>query len=441
MNSHFVKRLPLLALVALLGCESGKKEAEPNPQERAAAVAAQPVSVTVVPVTTRNVERTIPVVGTLYGFEQVTISPKIEGRVARLHFDLGDRVPSEAVLAELEDVDYRLAVEQAERALEQELARLGLSELPGPEFDPETNPAIVSARLLQENARQQYERQQTLFSERASSAETFQRAETELKVADATLTQARLQIRATLATVRQRQSAVEAARQKLADTRVAAPRIEPVRMTAESEPLGVSELSYVVAERMVSVGEMVRAFPTTPIYRLVLDDLLKFKATVPERYGSQLQTGQDVRLVVEAWPGETFPGKVSRINPTVNVQNRTFEIEVTIPNRGHRLKHGGFAKAEVVIATTAEARILPLEALVRFAGVNKVFRVREGRAEEVLVKLGSRGPDWFEILGDLNEGDQIVTSGQTRLANGTPVTIRKEAAEQPLPGGESPAAR
>lgn len=438
MNLQPFRYFLLLSLAALLGCESEKKTPEATPQQQAAAIAAQPVSVTVVSVTTRKVERTIPVVGTLYGFEQVTISPKIEGRVSQLFFDLGDRVPSEAVLAELEDVDYRLAVEQAERALEQELARLGLSELPGSDFDPETNPAIVSARLLQENAKQQYERQQKLFAERASSAETFQRAETELKVADATLTQARLQIRATLATVRQRQSAVEAARQKLSDTRVAAPRIEPLKLTAESQPLAASDLSYVVAERMVSVGEMVRAFPTTPIYRLVLDDLLKFKATVPERYVSQLKAGQDVRLTVEAWPEETFPGKVSRINPTVNVQNRTFEIEVTIPNREHRLKHGGFAKAEVVIATTDEARILPLEALVRFAGVNKVFRVRDGKAEEVLVKLGSRGPDWFEILGDLKEGEQVVTSGQTRLANGTPVTIRQEAMDEAALGSEPP---
>lgn len=438
MNLQLVRYFLLLSLVALCGCESGEKTPEATPQEHAAAVAAQPVSVTVVPVTIRKVERTIPVVGTLYGFEQVTISPKIEGRVSQLFFDLGDRVPSEAVLAELEDIDYRLAVEQAERALEQELARLGLNELPGPEFDPETNPAIVSARLLQENAKQQYERQQKLFAERASSAESFQRAETELKVADATLTQARLQIRATLATVRQRHSAVEAARQKLADTRVAAPRIEPLKLTADSQPLAPSDLSYVVAERMVSVGEMVRAFPTTPIYRLVLDDLLKFKATVPERFVSQLKTGQDVRLTVEAWQDETFPGKVSRINPTVNVQNRTFEIEVAIPNRDHRLKHGGFAKAEVVIATTDEARILPLEALVRFAGVNKVFRVRDGKAEEVLVKLGSRGPDWFEILGDLKAGEQVVTSGQTRLANGTPVTVRQETTEQAPFGSEPP---
>lgn len=426
MNLNLVRLILLILLVALFGCEAGKKSPDSTAQEQAAKSALQPVSVTVVPVTVRKVERTIPVVGTLLGFEQVTISPKIEGRVAQLFFDLGDRVSSGAVLAELEDIDYRLALEQAERALEQELARLGLTDLPGPDFDPETNPAIVSARLLQENARQQYERQEKLISERASSAEVFQRVETELKVAEATLTQARLQIRATLAAVRQRHSAVEAAKQKLADTRVAAPKIEPVKIAAESELLPVSQLSYVVAERMVSVGEMVRAFPTTPIYRLVLDDLLKFKATVPERYVSQLKTGQEVRLAVEAWPGETFPGKVSRINPTVNVQSRTFEIEVTLPNREHRLKHGGFAKAEVVITTSDEARVLPLEALVRFAGVNKVFRVREGKAEEVLIALGTRGPDWFEVSGDLNAGDQIVTSGQTRLANGTPVTIRQE---------------
>jgi membrane fusion protein (multidrug efflux system) len=88
--------------------------------------------------------------------------------------------------------------------------------------------------------------------------------------------------------------------------------------------------------------------------------------------------------------------------------------------------------------TTDEARVLPLEALVRFAGVNKVFRVRDGKAQEVLVKLGSRGPDWFEVLADLSAGDQVVTSGQTRLADGTPVTIREETAEQPPPAQSPP---
>ncbi len=420
----------LLLSLAGSGCDSSRRaadsgggetpEVEPSPQ---------PVSVTVVPVSTRPVERTIPVVGTLYGFEQVTISPKIEGRVAKLYFDVGDRVSSEAILVDLEDIDYRLAREQAERSLEQELARLGIAELPGADFDIEANPTVVSARLLQENARQQYERQEKLYAERASSAEAFQRAETELKVAESTLIQARLQVQATLAAVRQRQAAVEAAEQKLLDTRVLAPRIEPLRILPDTEPIPASQLSYVVAERMVSVGEMVRAFPTTPIYRLVLDDLLKFKATVPERFVSQLKVGQAARLTVEAWPGESFPGQISRINPTVDIQNRTFEIEVTVINREHRLKHGGFAKADIVVNSEAEALVLPLEALVRFAGVTKVFRIRNGQAEEVLVQLGARGADWFEALGDLQPGDQVVTSGQSRLANGTLVNIRESAAE------------
>lgn len=433
MKSHagrISKRFPLMLLVLLAaGCDSGKKQTAAPPLDRSAQAAPQPVNVTVVPVATRTVERTIPVVGTLYGFEQVTISPKIEGRVARLLFDLGDRVPGEALLAELEDVDYRLALEQAERALDQELARLGLNRLPGPDFDPETNPTIVSARLLLENARQQFERQQKLVAERAGSAESFQRAETELKVAESSLIQARLQVQATLAAVRQREAGVAAARQKLADTRVAAPPIEPLRLSPGGELLATTDLSYVIAERMVSVGEMVRAFPTTPIFRLVIDDLLKFKATVPERYSSQISVGQEVRLSVEAWPNEFFPGRVSRINPTVEVKSRTFQIEVTLLNRDHRLKQGGFAKADVVIAATAEAQVLPLETLVRFAGVTKVFRIREGKSEEVLVSLGARGPDWFEVIGELRPGELVVTSGQTRLANGTPVSVRDAATD------------
>ena len=120
---------------------------------------------------------------------------------------------------------------------------------------------------------------------------------------------------------------------------------------------------------------------------------------------------------------------MARINPTVDSQSRSFDVEAHIPNPEHRLKHGGFAKAEVIVGRASEAITVPLEAVTRFAGVSKVFIIRDDKAQEVEITIGTQGPGWVEALGGLHAGDIVVTSGQSRLANGTRVTVREKATE------------
>jgi RND family efflux transporter MFP subunit len=412
----------VVAAASCIGCtRSGDTHAVTNTAATDRPVL-RPVSVTVAPVQIRPVERHISVVGTLYGFEHFTISPKVEGRVETIRVDVGDRVPPRATLLELDATDYRLAVEEAQRALEQELAKLGVQQVPNESFDVESNPGVVRARLLLENAQQQFDRQKKLVSSNASSAQAYEKAETDLKVAQAALQQARLDIQATLAAVRHKQAVLEQARQKLAETQVVAPRFDP----GPSFPS--QDVKYVVVKRMVSIGEMVRAFPSTPVLELVLDDLLKFRATVPERFGSQVREGQVVTLRVDAWPDDLFPARLSRVNPAVDPQSRTFEIEALVPNFDHRLKHGGFAKAAIITQASDDALTVPLESLVNFAGVTKVFRIRDGQAEEVVIKTGARGDGWVEALGSLQPQDLVATSGQSRLSNGSLVELRQTEA-------------
>jgi membrane fusion protein (multidrug efflux system) len=163
---------------------------------------------------------------------------------------------------------------------------------------------------------------------------------------------------------------------------------------------------------------MVRAFPSTPVLELVIDRVLKLRARVPERYSSQVKVGQPVEVRVDAWPDTLFPASVTRISPTVDARNRTFELEAAVPNPERRLKAGGFAKAEIVVNDAAAAITIPLEALVRFAGVNKVFRADQGVARETLVELGGRGTGWIEVTRGLAAGDEVATSGIGQLADG-----------------------
>src|SRR5262249_54348250 len=149
---------------------------------------AEPVPVTVAPVTPRAVQRSVRLVGTFHGNEEVTVGPRVEGRVVLVLHDVGDHVRPGEPLLEIDETDYRLAVAEAGRALGLELARLGLKEAPDRDFTVARLPTVVRAELLQRNALARLERARRLGS--TLSAEERDQAETDSRVAQANYDQA-----------------------------------------------------------------------------------------------------------------------------------------------------------------------------------------------------------------------------------------------------------
>jgi multidrug efflux pump subunit AcrA (membrane-fusion protein) len=437
MTTFLKRRWPLfVVLLALAGGGvawwgshlrgEGKSEARP-----AVPAAPSEVPVTVAPATPRPVERSIEVVGTLEGHEEVNLGAKVEGRIARIHHDVGDEVAPGQPLVDLDDVDYKLAALEARRGLDLELARLGLTELPGDgKLDLSRVPMVARARNVEENARQVMERARRLTSGRVIGAEEWEKTQTESRVALSNREHAELEALATLATARLRAAQVDTAEQRVRDCRVVVPCPSPARMPACCKD--PRQLRYVVAARKVAEGEMVRAMPAVTLFRLVIDNPLKLVVTVPERHLSEVKVGQPVSLSVEAYPGETFAGSVARVNPTVDRGSRAFTIEVTVPNDAKKLRPGSFVKARVQTRKADAALTVPEEAVVRFAGVVKVFTVAGGVAKAVPVRTGEvltvadggKAHRWVEVVGDLPAGAEVVTSGQSQLADRTPVRKR-----------------
>jgi multidrug efflux pump subunit AcrA (membrane-fusion protein) len=397
-----------------------------------------PVAVTVARVTERPLERKVATVGTLYGVAEVTVTPKIEGVVTKVLHDVGDEVEQGEVLMEIEDTYYRLGVQEAERALDLELARLGLKNLPAADWTVDRVPMVVRARSLNE-AERRLNRAKSLYASKVLSQEEMDRAQRDHEVALATYDQAKLEAQSALAAARLRQASLQTARQKLDDTKVRAPVLSPEQV--ESVRSLVAQLvpvpdkvnpKFFVAQRLVAEGEMIRGFPSTAAYRLVIDQALKLICSVPERYAGAIQVGQKAILQVEAYPQDVFEGRVSRINPVVDRASRALWLEVLVPNLDRRLKAGGFANVSIITSQQAKALTVPEEALVRLAGVTKVFVVRDGKAEAVEVQTGVRLSlpagktieNWVEVVGALSAGDVVVTTGQTRLVAGSPVRIR-----------------
>lgn len=399
--------------------------------EKAEAVLPPPeaVAVTVEPVTPRPVRRTVTAVGSLWGWDEVPITPKLEGKVLRVHKDVGDVVKPGDVLLELDPTDSRLAVTEARRGLELELARLGLTDLPAGDVDVSRLPGVTRADALQRQAEVRSGRLKA--GGRSVTDEDLQQAETDVEVARANRTQAVLEAKATLAAARQRQAVLATAQQRLADTKIVAPTPHGLAAAGVSGPA-----EYVVGFRKVTEGEMVRVIPLVdapPLFRLVLDRPLRLRVMLPERHKAEVKVGHPVELEVESHPKERFAARVARVNPTVDRASRTFSVEMLVPNADRRLGAGSFTRATIVTKVDDTAPTVPEEAILNFAGVTKVFVQIDGKAKEVVVKPGAsvvatdgaRKRTWVEVEGGLPANARVITSGFSRLADGVMVRVRE----------------
>ena len=373
------------------------------------------VTVTVEPVTHRPVQRTVEALGTLYGFEEVTISARIEGRVNEIRHDVSDFVKPDELLLVIDPTDYELAVQQNDRAVQVELAKLGLKEPPDSKPDLTKVPSVVKARSLLDHAKSRLERINRLVASKNVSAEESETAASDYRTSQAEFDNQIVQAESGLATIQMKQVDLQVAREKLANTKIRAP-------IPKNPVPGSSDVKYVIAQRMVSEGTLVR--PGTDLYRIVMSQMLKLRVPVAERFSSQVELSQsvDVYTAVATTP---FAGTVTRIYPTVDVGTRTFQVEIQVPNPTGELKPGSFAKAAIRTRIDPNAATVPLSAVVQFAGITKLFIIKENVAKELPVTLGTQTTEWVEISSPpLPDGTIVVTSGQTSLANDTPVTIR-----------------
>jgi multidrug efflux pump subunit AcrA (membrane-fusion protein) len=405
------------------------------------------------------VQRSVEVVGTLFGQEDVSISNKVPGKVVAIYKDIGDRVAPGEPLAQLLRNDYQLSLNEKQSQLQEALASLGLPDVPPAEFDPASVPAVRRAKLQAQNAKDKLDRARQLHESKPPliSDQDYADLQTESQVAASAYEAAQLEARSQVSTARTRKAQVAIAEQALRDTTIRAPRpmtaegagapdnddsVQPATGPATQPvadasgavqpPPAVSSTAstgptFAVAARYSSEGELNAGL--TRMFRLVIDDPLKLRANVPERHAGQIKVGQRVLIRVEAEP-KPFTGTVARINPQIDPANRTFEVEVAVPNAEHDLKPGAFARAEIHTIVQPDVLLVPERSIVSFAGVKKVYTVKDNKAVEVPIETGAHVKDWVEVAKAKNfkAGDAVVVEGLNRLAAGVPVRVGQASA-------------
>ncbi len=186
-----------------------------------------------------------------------------------------------------------------------------------------------------------------------------------------------------------------------------------------------SDAKGVVARLMVNPGAVVG--PNVPILTLVDIDTVKAMAAVDEKKIRFIRLDQQAVVTLEAYPGERFAAKVTNISPLANPVGRTIEVELAIPNPGHRIKPGMYAEAEW-IESRRSALVVPLVSVVDRAGAKSVFRAEGAVAKQIPVTTGAVVGDFVEILTGLAGTETIVTTGAADLLDQGKIRVAGKSA-------------
>jgi RND family efflux transporter MFP subunit len=370
-----------LATLLTAGCSRGQSM-EPQAQPVAA------VAVTVASVRGIDEPITIEATGSFQADESSDVAPEASGRVVATPVDVGQFVRKGAVLVRLQGVDAGLRLDEARASVARADATVKLAE---------------SQNALAQTTAQRYA---SLLATGDVSRTVADQARTEAE----TSTQNVATARATLAQARAQLALAEKA---VSDVVVAAP------------------FDGFISERKVSLGEYVQ--PSTAVVTLLKIDPLRLQLSIPGVQAGQIAVGQNVTATVDAFPGKSFTGRVTAVNPQISSESRSFTVEARVPNPDALLKPGMFAVATVDQGRTARSLLVPRRAVVEDVNTNsyRVFVVdKDNRARLRVVQLAARQQgDEIKIVSGIEETDRVATSNLAELYDGVEVRVESSKPE------------
>lgn len=379
--------------------------------------ASHPTPVHFYTVAEETARRRIQAVGSLYALEESLLSSQVEGNVAEVLADVGDTVKANQPLVTLDPRELQFEVDRQRGLVTQVRAQLGI----GPDDPPPTDPKKIASVQRAEadlfDADHKYSRAQQMFRDNLISQQQLDEAASRYQSTKATYTVALQEVDRLKALLVSSEASERLAEKKLNDATIRAPFPGSIKT------------------RSVHPGEYLRV--QSPVMVLVRTDLLRARLAVPERWAGWVKDGATADLHVEAFPGETFQGKISRINPAVAQDSRTFEAEALLVNLDGRLKPGFFLQASIPSEKEEKTIFLPERAVNYRYGVYKVFLVNGNRVSEHQIRPAGQTEDErgrrFEVAEGLKPGDRVAVALTGDLHDGAVVREQTE--------GNAPAAR
>jgi len=403
----------LVFLLFIPGCEDkgSANIKEPDPERE----------VVVAPAQKGNLAETLSLTGTLMPAQEVKITSKIPGRVEKVLVEEGTLVKAGDVLIKLERKELALAVEQAKAAVA--TAEAGLAKvLAGTRKEKidQAEAALAQAKANAYICKITFERMANLLKDRSiprtkydeakarcdAALAQYQSAQAQLEMAKIGATKEDIDI--ARAQVRQARAALATARRQFQNTIITSP------------------INGVVVHRNVEPGEVVSPplMPTKPLLDVVDMSRLKTVVNITENRTRSVRLDQEASITLDGFPGETFPGKVSRISPVVDPRSRTFKAEILIKNPDNRVKPGMFARVQLVLTKRTDVLKVPVEAVTEGEEGKFVFLAVNGVAKITPVTLGISDGVYVEVISGVNAGEEVIVQGNLGLEDGNRIVLK-----------------
>ncbi len=399
------------------------------------------IETTTTPAIVKNLPTYFEATGTLASDATTDVAPTVAGKITAVNFDIGSYVNKGDVLARLDsrDAEIRLEqanasvlqaqsnviqaqqnVQQAQSSADQVRAQLGLPK--GKNFNVNEVAEVKTAKAALELAEKEFVRNERLLESGDVSRSIYDQRKAQRE-------QAAAQYQTAVNTANQRFEAIKTAEAQVKSAQAAVNTAkaaeDSVRTQISSAQKAVSDttisapFSGYVAERNADVGEFVST--NQKVATIVRTSVLRLRIDIPEQQIGQVKNGQSISLQTSAFPDRSFSGTIFRVSPSLNATSRTLAVEAEVANGDGLLKPGQFATVRIAQSEPKPSVMIPATAVKVDGETNKVYVVKDGRAEERIVKTGALENNLIEIQNGIQENESVAVGNVNQLYDGVSV--------------------
>jgi RND family efflux transporter MFP subunit len=394
-----------------------------------------------------GIERTTTQAGSVHAFEHAALYSKVSGFLKdQFKLDIGDRVKQGQLLALIDDPELDKAVDQNQASLDQAKANVRVAEAKVRSAQAAKQAAealvkqaetMVAAKLSnQDLQKKQLVRITGLVNRNAVEEKLEDEQKDRYDVAVADVGVARAEVISAEAEVMSKAAKVEEAQADLTEARanveIAEANLGKAKVM-QSYTRITSPYDGVITLRSFHRGDFIRSASeggNTPVMAVAVTDKMRVVMPVPDTDVPFVDKGDQARLQIVALPGQTFTGTVSRFSWTEDPSSRNMRTEIDLPNPDGKLREGMYGRVTLILQAPAASSVtIRSSGLLgqTGTGAGSVYVVRDGKAHKVNVQVGNDNGVETEILSGLTINDQVITSYNGSLEEGTPVKPREPA--------------
>lgn len=365
-----------------------------------------PTPVTVEVVKSAPLDASVNYTGAILPYTEVTVYPRVAGQLSNYDVYPGDWVDAGQLLANLDAIER---VSQTSEAQASATALLAAAEASQFELE-EQQQEIIQIQADLDYLILDRDRFKTLTAEGATSQSQYDLAASQVDAKRAMLEGAKAKLTRLQSKVTSDQAQVERARAQINTasafegyTQISAP------------------ISGIVQSRMADPGVVVQ--PGMGIFKIGDYQQVRLQANVAQQDANQIRLGTPIVAKIQGTDAGVIQGEITSIFPQADLETRTVTIEAVVDNPERRLLSGQFVDMEIITQRRTEALAVPQKAVVSFNGEAAIWVVNGSNAQRRRVTTGMMSRDRIEIIDGLKAGDQVITSGHSRLIEGGAVTI------------------